>query len=414
MTKLEIYIPNDQTWAMPKWIEVSRFINSFDLSPDGERALFGARGDIFTVPAKEGDTRDITNTSGVDERNPVWSPNGKYVAYISDRSGEEEIYIREDKLNGTEEKLTSGNRSYIYSLVWSPDSKKILFSDSELRLRYVDVNEKEIHDVDKDSVWEIRDYSWSPDSRFITYARHHKNGFTSIYIYSLDDRKIHEVTGGFTNDFDPIFDPSGKYLIFLSDRNYNGVIGNFDMEFTDTKSTGIYVATLQADSLSPFSPKSDEVKGGAAELAKDTIKEGKQKAKGKAEEVKKVRIDFEGLGQRAVAVPIAPNNIGSLSTAAGRIYYMTYPTMGLSGNASGEEKALHSFDISAKKDQQILSPLDGYKLSFDGNKIIYKNKDSYGTIDSKPESHKPGDGAISLKQMKMFVNFHEEWAEAFN
>lgn len=414
LTRLEIYIPNDQTWSMPKWVEASKYINSFSISPDGERALFEARGDIFTVPAKEGNTMNITNTSGVDERNPAWSPDGKYIAYISDRTGEDEIYIREDKLNGTEEKLTSGNRAYIYSLVWSPDSKKILFSDSELRLKYIDVNQKELHEVDRDSVWEITDYSWSPDSRFIAYARHHKNGFTSVFIYSLDDRKVHEVTSGFTNDYDPIFDPSGKYLIFLSDRNYNGVIGDFDMEFTDTKSAGIYIATLQADSLSPFSPKSDEGKGAATESSKDTSKGERSRTKGGAEEMKKIRIDFEGLGQRAVAVPIPPNNIRNLSTAASRIYYMTYPTMGLSGIASGEERALHSFDLSTKKDQQILSPLDGYELSFDGNKIIYKNKDSYGIIDSKPESHKPGDGAISLTQMKMFVNFHEEWAEVFN
>ncbi|MCL4510823.1 MAG: S41 family peptidase [Bacteroidetes bacterium] len=414
LRKLDISIPNDETLGMPKWVDASKNITNFGIAPDGERAVFEARGDIFTVPKKDGNTRDITNTSGVDDKNPTWSPDGKYIAYVSDRTGEQEIYLREDKPNSEAVQITHGNKAYLYQLVWSPDSKKLLYSDASLNLWYVDVASKEPVHVDKDSIWEITDYSWSPDSRYVTYAKHHENSFTSIYIYSLQDRKIHEVTNGYTNDYDPIFDSEGRYLIFLSDRKYNGVIGSFDMEFTDTKTTGIYVATLQADSASPFAPKNDEVKitGQKPEQAK--AGEGKKEARSQNTKAKEVKIDFEGLGSRAVAVPIAAGNIGGLSASPGKIYYITFPTMGLSGNASGEKSALHCYDLVGRKDSELLAPVDGYVLSSDGEKIIYKSGNTYGIIDSKPAEHKVGDGALNLSNMKMFVNFHEEWAEIFN
>ncbi len=410
--KLDISIPNDEALGMPKWVDASKDISNFDISPDGERAVFEARGDIFTLPKESGNTRDITNTSGVDERDPVWSPDGKYVAYISDETGEGEIYLREDKPNSDEIKITSENKAYLYQPVWSPDSKKLLFSDASLNLWYVDISNREKVLIDRDSVWEFTDYSWSPDSRYVTYAKHHKNDFTSINIYSLQDKEIHEVTDGFTNDYNPIFDSAGKYLIFLSDRKYNGVIGNFDMEFTDTKLTGIYISTLQADSVSPFAPKSDEVKVTAPMPEKSGTDKQKQEAKSK--KPVEINIDFENLGARAVEVPIAANNLAGLSEAADKIFYLTQPTSGLSGNASGEKPALHCYDLDLRKDTEMLSPVDGYDLSSDGEKIIYKSDKTYGIIDAKADQHKVGDGELSLSNMKKLVNFHDEWTEMFD
>lgn len=410
--KLDVSIPNDETLGMPKWVDASKNITNFQISPDGQRAIFEARGDIFTVPKENGNTRDLTKTSGVDEKNPVWSPDGKYVAYVSDKTGEEEIYVQEDKPNSDEKQITHGNKAYIYQPVWSPDSKKLMYSDADLILWYVDLAGKEPVKIDNDSIWEITDYSWSTDSRFVTYAKHHKNGFTSIYIYSIPDKKIHEVTDGFTNDYNPIFDSDGKYLIFLSDRNYNGVIGSFDMEFTNTKTTGAYLATLQADSVSPFAPKNDEVKVKTEKSEEPKSKE--EKKENAAKTPKEVKIDFDGLGSRAVAVPIDANNIGGLSSFSGEIYYLTSPTQGLSGNASGEKSTLHCYDISGRKDQEVLSPVDAYGLSSDGQHIIYKSDATYGIIDAKPDAHKVGDGKLNLSDLKMIVNFREEWKEMFD
>ncbi len=412
LRKLDISIPNDETLGMSRWVDASKEVKNFAIAPDGERAVFEARGDIFTVPKETGNTRNLTNTSGVDEKDPVWSPDGKYVAYVSDKTGNEEIYLQEDKANSTAMQVTHGNTRYLYQPVWSPDSKKLLYSDAELNLWYVDINQKEPVRVDRDSVWEMRDYSWSPDSKYIAYSKHHKTGFTSIYIYSLPDKKIHEVTTGFTNDYDPIFSSDGKYLVFLSDRTYNGVIGSFDMEFTDTKTTGIYLATLQADSASPFAPKNDEVKITGQEPAKSKGEAGK-KEKGNSGS-KEVKIDFEGLGSRSVQVPVGANNIAGLSSADSRIYYVTFPTEGLSGNASGEESALHCYDIKEKKDTEMLSPISGYDLSANGEKIMYKSHSKYGIIDSKPAPAKVGEGELNLSNMKKFVDFHQEWTEMFN
>ena len=412
LRKLDISIPNDEAVAMPKWVHASKSIVNFAIAPDGERAVFQARGDIFTVPKKTGNTRDLTNTSGVDDKDPVWSPNGKYISYISDRTGEEEIYIREDKPNSDAVQITHGNKEYLDQIIWSPDSKKILYADQSFKLWYVDIATKKPVLVDKDSVWQFNGYSWSPDSRYITYAKHHANTFTSIYLYSLADGKIHEVTTGYTNDYDPIFDREGKYLIFLSDRNYNGVIGNFDMEFTDTKSTGIYVATLQTGNVSPFTPKSDEVK-----VAEGKNQDGKpvaEKKESKPERSKEVKIDFSGLGSRAVEVPISTNNIGGLSEANGNIYYVTFPTMGLSGNASGEKSALHCYSLAERKDTKLLSPVDGYDLSADGESIMYQSGKTFGIISSKAAEDKVGEGELNLSKMQMFVHFHQEWTEMFN
>ncbi len=410
--RLEISIPNDETLGMSNWVDASKNINSFDISPDGERAVFEARGDIFTLPKENGNTRDITNTSDADEKNPSWSPDGKYVEYISDKTGEEEIYLREDKPNSDEIQITHDNKAYLYQPLWSPDSKKLLYSDASLNLWYVDITNKEKVLIDRDSVQEFTDYSWSPDSRFVTYAKHHKTGFTSINIYSLQDKKIHEVTNGFTNDYDPIFDSAGKYLIFLSDRKFNGVIGSFDMEFTDTKTTGIYIATLQADSASPFAPKNDEVKVTSPKPEKASADTQTQAAKTK--KPSDIHIDFENLGGRAVEVPIPANNVAGLREASSKIFYMTQPTSGLSGNASGEKPALHCYDLGERKDTEMLSPIDGYDLSSNGEKIIYKSDKTYGIIDAKPDEHKVGDGGLSLSNMKKFVNFHDEWTEMFD
>ncbi|MGB9773378.1 MAG: S41 family peptidase [Bacteroidota bacterium] len=403
--KVDVQVLGDFVEAQPQWVDASKFITGFTLSPDGKRALFEARGDIFTVPEKEGNTRDLTKTSGVNEKYPTWSPDGKWIAYFSDRSGEDELYLKPDEEGAQEIRVTLDGKVYRYPPVWSPDSKKLLFADKSLRLYYVDIDTKQVTFVDQDRYWEIQNYGWSPDSKWIVYDKHHDNTFTAIYLYSLDDKKIHPVTTGFTNSRSGVFDPEGKYLYFLSDRNYNAVLGNFDASYSYTKTTGIYVATLQVDSLSPFAPRSDEaaVKTG----------EGKEKSAG-GQKPKTIRLDLEGIDKRVVNVPIKPGNIRSLNAARGRIYYITAPTMGLSGNASGEEPALHCYDFVERKETTLLSPVDAYDLSADGNKIIYKSGKTFGIIDSKPQSYKVGDGALNLDFMKMRVDPREEWREMFD
>lgn len=257
--KIPIQIPDDKVFVRPEFVSVKDYVWDFGLSPDGKRALFAARGEIFTVPAKKGNTRDLSNTSGIREKNPMWSPDGKWIAYMSDHTGEDELYIIPQDGKGKEIRITTDGHCFRFAPVWSPDSKKLLFADKDLKLYYVNVQEKKIILVDSTKNWEIVDYSWSPDSRWIAYAKPAKNMLSSVFLYSLDKKLIYRVTDDFTDDTEPVFDPEGKYLYFLSKRDFNAQMDQFDPSFTYNQMTKIYVVTLQADSLSPFAPESDEV-----------------------------------------------------------------------------------------------------------------------------------------------------------
>jgi len=217
--KISVQIPDDKVLSRPEFVSVNDHITDFDLSPGGKRALFSARGDIFTVPAEKGNTRNLTNTSGIREKNPIWSPDGEWIAYMSDRIGEDELYILPQDGKGEEVRITTDGHCFRFAPMWSPDSEKLLFADKDLKLYYVDVRDKEVVLVDSTKNWEIVDYSWSPDSRWIVYAKPAKNHLSSIFLYSLDEKKIYRITDDFTDDTEPVFDPEGKYLYFLSKRD---------------------------------------------------------------------------------------------------------------------------------------------------------------------------------------------------
>ncbi len=220
--------------------------------------MFGARGDVFTVPAKEGSVRNLTRTPGIREKSVAWSPDGRWIAYVSDRSGEDELYITPQDGMGKEQQITSGYKGFKYAPVWSPDSKKLALSDKDCRLWYVDINDKKPVAIDQGKYGEILNYSWSPDSKWVAYAKDAENAYSVVHLFSLADNKITPVTTAMTNSFSPVFDPEGKYLYFLSDRDFNEVLGNVDFEFANPKATRIYVVTLRADEPSPFQPLSDE------------------------------------------------------------------------------------------------------------------------------------------------------------
>jgi len=410
--KITVQIPDDRALTRSEYISVSDYIGDYNLSPDGRRALFAARGDIFTVPAEKGNTRDLTNTSGAREKNCTWSPDGKWIAYISDRTGEDELYIVPQDGKGKEVRITTDGHCFRFAPLWSPDSKKLLFADKDLKLYYVDVESRKITEIDITKIGEIYDYSWSPDSKWITYTKPNPNRFYSVFLYTLKDRMIFQVTEGFTDDSEPIFDPDGKYLYFFSKRDFNATLGNFEPSFTYNQMSRIYVVTLQKDTLSPFAPQSDEVE---LEKEKKKNEEGEKKEEGKKEEVKKdVRIDLEGIEDRVVAVPIDPGNYYGLRAAKGKIFYLSFPSWTLTGGSPEPKGTLHLFDMEERKDHVLLSPIDGYDISEDGEKIIYKSMRQFGIIDAKPGSPKIGDGALKLDGMEIKIDRREEWKQIFN
>ncbi len=440
--------------------------------------MFTARGDVFTVPAKEGSIRDLTRTPGIREKYAVWSPDGRWVAYISDRTGEDELYMTPQDGLGQEVRITSDGKMFRLPPVWSPDSRKLVFADKEARLFYVDVQEKNPVLIDKGQYDDINDYNWSPDSRWVTYAKTSENHNHVIYLYNLEDRKSTPVTTSASDSAAPYFDPEGKYLYFLSNRDFNEVLGVYDMEFANPKAGRVYIATLRADEPSPLPVLSDEVAGtqppdvllppvpgsqkpsakppetakaktkspaipteASEEKTKSEVASAEQKP-GTRPPLKNFRVDLEGIQNRIVALPIPPGNLQNLSAAKGLIFYVTSPVQGLSGPLPGEQPALHAFDLKERKDHVLLEGADQYALSFDGKKILYAAPKSgpqegseeggggphmYGIIDAKVPSGdgdghgaeknplaKVGDGALKLDSMSMQVDPAAEWKQIFN
>jgi len=411
--KISVQIPDDKVLVRPEYVSVKDHVSDYGLSPGGKRALFAARGDIFTVPAEKGNTRNLTNTSGIREKNPIWSPDGKWIAYMSDRTGEDELYIIPQDGKGGEIRITTDGHCFRFAPVWSPDSKKLLFADKDLKLYYVNIQERKIILVDSTKNWEIRDYSWSPDNRWIAYAKPAKNHLSSIFLYSLDEKKIYRVTDDFTDDNEPIFEPEGKYLYFISKRDFNAQLGHFESSFTYNQMTKIYVVTLQADSLSPFAPESDEVES-PEERWERKEKERKEWEEKRPEIIEKIRIDIPGIEKRIVAVPTDPGNYSGLAAGEDKIFYLSFPSWTLTGGKPGPKGKLHLFDLEERKDQVLLFPVDGYDLSADAEKIIYRSGKQFGIVGAKPGSCKVGDGALNLDQMEMRLDRREEWKQIFS
>jgi tricorn protease len=445
--KLAVYLPGDFDQARPHWVSVSRNISDFDVSPEGKRAVFSARGDVFTVPAKEGSVRNLTRTPGIREKGVSWSPDGRWVAYVSDRSGEDELYITPQDGAGKEQQITSGHRGFMFPPQWSPDSRKLAWSDFELRLHYVDINEKKPVEVDRGKFADLTDYAWSPDSKWITYAKQAENNNSVIYLYSLADRKSTPVTTSFSDSTTPTFDPDGRYLYFVSNRDYNEVIGNYDFEFANPKTARVYIATLRPDVASPLPVLSDEAPvkkeepapsatAKDREAAKDKSKDKKEEEKPKEEKkdaAREFRIELEGIQQRIVALPAPPAAaIRSLLANKDFIFYSTTPVQGLNGPIPGELPAIHSFDLKERKDKVFLEGSPVFALSADGSKLMYSGsaegapgnggggaaggERTYGIVDAKAVDtpHKIGDGVLNLSSMRMLVDPRQEWKQIYN
>jgi len=434
--KLTIYVDGERDQTMKHWVSTSRNITDFDISPDGKRAVFGARGEVFTVPAKDGSIRNLTHSPGVREQKVAWSPNGQWIAYVSDRTGEDEIYIVQQDGLAAEEQITSGHKGFMFQPVWSPDNSKIAWADKDLKLWYIDIKEKKPVEVDRGKYFEIWSYNWSPDSKWLAYDKALDSGYSVVYLYSLADKKITAVTSNLNNSYGALFDPDKRYLYFLSDRDYNEVLGNIDFEFANPKTTRVYVATLTPDEPSPFPALSDEVKVKTAEPAavsesnKKNAKQPPNKKEDKAateekaaqteskEPPREFKIDLNGIQNRIVALAVPPAVIRSLDASKDAIYYSTSPIQGLSGPLPGEGSAIHAYDMKEHKDKVLLEGADRFALSKDGTKLLYRaeGEGPVGIVDAKPPDapHKAGDGTLKLDGMKVEVDPPQEWKEIFN
>ena len=407
--EIKVNVPDDGKLSRPRWVNVNNEIASYEIAPNGKRALFEARGDIYTVPEEHGNTRNLTQTSNAREENPTWSPNGKWVAYVTDISGESEIAVKSSDGAGEQQILTDRKKGYFYTPVWAPGSDKLAFSDNEKTLWYINIKEKKIIKIDQSVRNEIHDYSWSPDGSWIAYSKTEDNNFSNIYLYNLNENKTTNVSSEMNDDYEPVFSSDGKYLYFISSRHENPVSSQIEFNMATQKMGGIYVATLQKTEPSPFAPRSDE---GIIETKNDTSK----KSTWKPGAINPVHIDVNGLMSRAVPLQIPAGNISHLLTAGDMIYFMTSPSEIVDGpKLVGEQDTLHVYDMKKREAASLISSLEGYELSADGSKIIYKLKDKYIISDSKPESDKKkNEKELNLSDMKSEIDPVAEWNEMFH
>jgi len=407
--KINVSVPNDGFRTQSRWVDVSKMIRSINIAPNGKRVLIGARGDIFSVPAKHGATRDLTQTSNAQEQYPSWSPDGKWVAYLTDSNGENELAIRPSDGSGSQTLLTHFKNGYFYNPLWSPGSDMLAFSDNNHVLWYLNIKDKKAVRINQDKVNAMLDYHWSPDGKWLSYTKTNKSGLSQIYFYNISDHKNTKISTGMYADGDPVFGPSGKYLFFVSSRHENPTFSETEFNIATLKMDGIYMLTLQKDEKSPFALTSDE---GTPEAAiKKAAKAGSWKAGNSAP----VKIDLDGLMERVVPLPISPGDYGNIHVADSKVFYGTAPLQTIEGPLPGSgQSAIKVYDLSKKKGATVVNTgVKAFTLSANGNTILYAQKDKLFLIPSKSINEKGKEG-IKLSNMKIHINPSAEWNEMFH
>lgn len=397
--KVSIQIANDINHGRDTEKDAAKNIQSVDISPDGERLVLSARGDVFTVPAESGITRNITKTSGIHERNAVWSPDGKYIAYISDKIGEFEIYIQAQ--DGTKEavQLTKDADTYYFGISWSPDSKHIMWNDKKMRLRYVNVDTKAVVEIAQSNIWEYSQYVWSPDSKWISYVESEENGLSSIKLYSVEKKKVYEVTDSWYRSYSPSFSRDGKYLFFVSDRDFNPIYSRTEWNHAYNKMAKVYFVTLDENADNPIYPKNNEV-----EINKPVAEDNKTKDKDKKEETKPMIVTPENMNSRILSLPVQVSHYYNITSLDDKVYYMKHDN-------DIPKTVLCVYDFKQRKETEIMQ-CSNYSITANSKKMLISNQGKYYVIDL-PAAETNLDKNVSFDNMKVWSNLREEWSQIF-
>ncbi|MDR1371107.1 MAG: PDZ domain-containing protein [Dysgonamonadaceae bacterium] len=395
--KIPVYLEEDLVGGRSALIDASRRINGVDISPDGNRLVVNARGDLFSVPVKSGITRNLTETSGTHERNPKWSPDGKWIAYISDITGEDEIYIRSQDGLQKPVQITTNSDTYKYAFDWSPDSKKILWSDKMQRLRYVDIDSKKVTDVEQIVDGEIRGFNWSPDSRWITYTLPRFNTTSVVVIYNLENKEKQLVTDEWFDSYNASFSTDGKYLFFSSARNFSPTYSSTEWNHVYNNMDKLYFVTLKKSTPSPFAYVNDEVA-----IKNDTINKKNTETKKTPDPSKelKVEIDFDGIQGRSLELNIPAGRYYGFFCTGDNVYYNRGGSTYLFDLKKNKETELGSFSIMS------VTP-DAKKL------LIRSGRGGFAVIDL-PKGKTNVEETVNLSDVKVVVDLHAEWNQIYN
>lgn len=412
-TKLSVLVPDDKPGARAEYRAVGQWLTGMDLSPSAKRAVLEARGELFSVPAEKGDVRNLTNTPGARERNPAWSPDGKWIAYLSDASGEYQWHVLGADGKTPAKQVTKEGATFRYGPVWSPDSKKLAFSDKTGRLWITEVPGGKLTEVDKSEYGELFQYGWSGDSKWLCYSKPSPSNFGTIQLYSLESGKVTAVTEGLTDDFSPAFDPEGKYLYFLSRRTLTPQFGTFELNMHFSATDKLYALALRDTLLSPVAPESDEEPG------EEAAKGGDDKAKGKDAKAKddkpadtSVKIDLVGLGTRAAELPVPAGRYGGLTAVKGKLFFLAMDEA--PDEDGGAPWSIHVFDLEKREDKTVISGVNpSYAIAKDGGKVLYRKDDVVGIVEASP-GKKVGEGKLATGQLMALVDPRREWMQMFD
>ncbi|HVU34994.1 MAG TPA: S41 family peptidase [Opitutaceae bacterium] len=457
--RVPITIREDSAVDRAEIMHVDKYVTDVRPAPDGKRAVVVARGDVFTVPAKHGATRDLTNTSGVHERDASWSPDGRWIAYLSDQTGENEIWIRPQDGNGPAEQITHHADTYYYAPVWSPDSRRLLWSDRKLRLRYVDIGTKAITEVAQAKDAEITDRVWSPDGKWIAYVLPRIEGFNVqndygiLRIYSVDAKTTHDLTEGWYHVGNPSFSDDGKYLLVSSARDFNPSYGYLEFNHIYRDMERVYLFALAKTTESPLKPLSDEVRLSEEEEKKTPQKpkpqrpdvrqgepddhpamakadradrrhededsdDDKHRPKPKRHEPVVVKIDFEGLRDRLVGLPIRPANYSHIHMLGDKVYYVrvmsaTDDIQESDEGAAGGHGTLCLYDLKERKEKELLDHVSSVAFSADGKKLLVIQGKDNAIIDVPTDKVEIKD-KLDFSGLEMTLDRGAEWKQIFD
>ncbi len=407
---IAIEVPNDGLSMRPSQVSAAEQIENFSLSPRGERALFVARGDIFTAPIEKGPTRNLTNSSNAHDKWARWSPDGSKIAFISDQDGEDEVYLVNQDGSNKPEELTHGLQAMLYAPEWAPDGKRIAFADKDGKLYILTLDDKKVSQIARDTGGNLRDYTWSHDGGHLAFTLSNANAFRSLYIWSAANGQSHRVTSDLFQTGDPAWDPDGNYLYYSSVHDFQPALSQIEFNYATDRDNGIFALALRKDVKNPFPPESDEVT-----VSKDGDKPKTEERKDDKKEDKPkdyIRIDYDGLADRVARVPIDADNFDGLVVSK---EYLIYGRAGTPfyGRDSYPSESLVLYSFKDRKESTLAENIRAYTVSDDGKKILVHFERDYKLFDAKPEG-KSSPKTVSTANLLVDRIPQQEWTEMFN
>ena len=432
-TPISINVPDEGIARRPSRVAVSNQVQSVGLSPKAERVVFAARGDIFSAPIEKGPTRNLTHSSGSFDKWPSWSPDGSQIAFVSDMSGEEELYLIQQDGSKPAEQITRGGAAMRYGPEWAPDGKRLAFSDKDGKVYVMTLADRKVTEIVDARRGQVRDYAWSPRGNYLAFTIPNENQFTSIYIWSAGDGQLRRVTSESGNSYNPAWDPQGNYLFFFSDREYLPQLSGVEFNFATNRTTQIYAMSLRKDVKHPFPPESDEVT--VAKTADDAAKPATSPAPDKpadapatpapapAAEPKPeapkppatLTIDFDGIEHRVAKAPIAADNYFGLSAKPGHLLYVVGGA-GYYGRQGDRTSTLKLYSLKDRKETTLAEDVRGYTLADDGSKVLVGQGPAatvYNLYDATPTGDRTRKG-VSTAGLYVDRVPAEEWNQIFN